>query len=69
MIVGDTRSSCDLINLKGPVGVLNYYLYARFPFSLYVVFAAAYYVGIRVFRTFPIVNLKLERSEVLVLLR
>ena len=66
VIVGDTRSGCDLVDLKGPVGIFNHHLHARFLFSLHVVFAAAHCVGARVFRTFPVVNLEFERSEVLV---
>jgi hypothetical protein len=68
-LIANARGSGNPINLKGSVGVLNHNLHARLLFSLYIVFAATYYVGAGVFRTFPIVNLKLERSEVLVLSR
>jgi hypothetical protein len=69
LLITNARGSGNPVDLKGSVGVLNHNLYARFLFSLYIVFAATYYVGAGVFRTFPIVDLELERSEVLVLSR
>jgi hypothetical protein len=68
-LIANAQGSSNPVDLKGPVGVLNYNLHARLLFSLYVVFAATHYVGTGVFRTFPVVDLELERSEVLVLLR
>jgi hypothetical protein len=68
-LIADARGGGNPVDLKGSVGVLNHNLNARFLFSLYVVFAATHRVGAGVFRTFPIMDLELERGEVLVLSR
>ena len=60
------RRGSNPVDLKGSVGVPNHNLHARLLFSLHVVFAATHCVGAGVFRTFPVVNLELERGEVLV---
>ena len=66
LFIADARGGGNPIDLKGSVRVSNHNLHARFRFSLYVVFASTHCVGAGVFRTFPVVDLELERSEVLV---